>query len=606
MVVLGLQGGAKGYGGRLLFSDLNLRLQAGDRIGLVGPNGSGKTTLLRILARLEEPDRGRVTLTGGASTGHLRQDAVFAPDDTVLAAARSAFAPLWAAEAEMRELERRLRDGGGPADLERYGELQEAFARGGGYRAEADARQTLAGLGFPPERLEARCAHLSGGERVRLSLAVLLLQAPDFLLLDEPTNHLDLPAIAWLEEHLRRSRAGMVVVSHDRHFLDTVTSSTLEMGPRPRLYPGAYSQYLRLRGDGEAADMEHYRRAQAELPQLRAFIASLRAGFMHVPGNRLRRLAELEAVPVPDVAVRTMRLEARTAQAAGAPGAVALEIRALDKAFGGRELFGAGGFTASVLRGDRVGLIGPNGSGKSTLLHILRGGLPPDRGRARWAPEMRTGWLSQSLEALDPDLLIVEQLTALPGVGRRQAREVLARFLFEGDHVFARTGECSGGERCRVALARLLLQPWDALLLDEPTNHLDMEARRALEDGLAGFGGTILVASHDRFFLDRTCWRLWVFGPEGITDFEGHYSDYAARTGREGRTPAAIATAIRDAEARAAALRARLAQGATFQDGRGRRLAQEWKAVQEELAALQAEWRSQVPDAEGPRPGRRR
>ncbi len=597
MAVLSIHGAEKGYADRVLFRGLHLELQPGQKVGLVGPNGSGKTTLLRILAGLEQPDAGRVVAGGGASVGYLRQDIALEPDLTVLGAALAAFARLWALEREMRSLEASLA-GGDEGRLARYGDLQERFEREGGYEAEGRARQTLAGLGFPAGRLGDACRHLSGGERVRLALAILLLQAPDFLLLDEPTNHLDLPAIGWLEEHLRRSPAGVLVVSHDRHFLDAVTEATLEMGGQPKLYPGGYSQYLRLRGDAEGVGVEAYRRAQAELPGLRAFIDACRLGRVPVPKNRLRRLAELERVPVPEMAVRTMR--PRAASAAPSPaGAVALEVNGVGKGFAGRDLFGRDGFGARVVRGDRVGLVGPNGSGKSTLLHILRGAVAPDRGEVRWASGSRVGWLSQSLEGLDPDLTLVEQLTAVPGVGVRRARDVLAQYLFEGDAVFARTGDCSGGERCRVALARLLLEPWDALLLDEPTNHLDMEARRALEEGLAAYGGTILVVSHDRFFLDRVCWRLWVFGADGLTDFEGNYSAYAEGTAAGSRSPAELAAAIRDAEGRASTLRARLSQAKTFERGRGRRLSQEWKAAQAELEALQAEWRRVTQGASG-------
>ena len=471
--------------------------------------------------------------------------------------------------------------------LARYGDLLARFESLGGYTALARTRQTLAGLGFPPSRLSDPCSVLSGGERVRLSLVRLLLEAPTALLLDEPTNHLDLPAIRWLEEHLRRSPIAAVIVSHDRHFLDVVTTQTLEMSSAPRLFRGNYSQYLHLRGAGEAAGMEAYRRAQAELPQLRAFIASLRAGYNPVPKTRLRRLAELEAVPVPQVAAKSIQV---------APAAIpvpistspAVELAGVAKAYGEHALLGADGFTAAVTRGDRIGLIGPNGSGKSTLLRILLGAVAPDAGTYAWSAGTRLGWLPQSLEALDPDLTLVQQLTALPGVGTRQARDILARFLFEGDAVFARTGDCSGGERCRVALARLLLQPWDALLLDEPTNHLDMESRRALEDGLAGYPGTILVASHDRFFLDRVAWRLWVFA-DGVTDFDGNYSAWAQ--GEAGDSAAALAAAIRSAEARLATLRVRLSQSATFTGGRGHRLSREWKATQTELADLQKRWR---------------
>jgi ATP-binding cassette subfamily F protein 3 len=603
MSLLSIRNGSKGFGARRLFAGLRLEVRPGFRVGLVGPNGSGKTTLLRILAGLEAPDTGEVRQTAGPAAGYLRQDVAFPPEATVLQAAMSAFAPLWAVEAEMRTLEARMAGGDAPPGLlARYAEMQERFDTGGGYSAEARAKQTLAGLGFPPGRLTEPCRHLSGGERVRLALAVLLLEGPPFLLLDEPTNHLDLPAIAWLEEHLRRSPAGMVVVAHDRHFLDAVTTATLEMGPSPRLYPGNYGQYIRLRGAGEAAGVEAYRRAQAELAHLRAFIAACRTANRPVPKNRLRRVAQMDGVPLPDVAEHLMDLQAPAPpHAPGAPGGLALELSGLAKGFGDRELLGQHGFTAQVLWGDRIGLVGPNGSGKSTLLRVLRGEIDPGRGSFRWAPGARIGWLSQSLEGLDPDRTLVEQLTAVPGVGVRQARAVLARYLFRDEEGFKRTGDCSGGERCRVALARLLLEPWDALLLDEPTNHLDVEARRALEDGLAAYDGTLVVASHDRCFLDRVCWRLWVFGAGGVTDFEGNYSALVSAEQQGARSAAEIAAEIRAVEGRAAALRARLSQDRTFHGGHGRRLGQEWKAAQAELASLQAEWRraAQRPEREG-------
>jgi ATP-binding cassette subfamily F protein uup len=313
------------------------------------------------------------------------------------------------------------------------------------------------------------------------------------------------------------------------------------------------------------------------------------------------------------------------------PRGVVLELAGLRQRFG-RELYGPQGFSARVLRGERIGLIGPNGSGKSTLLRILLGEVAADDGAYGWAERARVGWLPQSLEALDPNLTLVEQLTALPGGGVRAARQALADFLLVEEAVFARTGDCSGGERTRLALCRLLLQPWDALLLDEPTNHLDMESRRAVEQALAAYGGTVPVASHDRFFLDRVCGRLWVFGETGesdgdargeaeaaggVLDFDGNYSAWveAARARAGGTEPlqgaaeaagdaAALAAAIRSAERRSEALRARLSQASTFSGGRGRRLAAEWKAVQAELADLQRRWREAVAGAPGKGPRR--
>ena len=594
MPLLSIHNGAKGFGAQPLFSGLHLELRPGFKVGLVGANGSGKTTLLRLLGGLEAPDAGTVHRTTGHTAGYLRQDAAFAPAATVLEAAMDAFAPLQAVGREMRSLEAQMADGNAAAEvLSRYAQLQDRFQTDGGYGIEARAREALAGLGFPARRLEKPCGHLSGGERVRLALVVLLLEAPTFLLLDEPTNHLDLPAITWLEAHLRRSAAGIVVVSHDQHFLDAVTSATLEMGPSPRLYPGNCSQYLRLRGAAQAGEVEAYRRAQAELPHLRAFIAACRAASTPVPKNRLRRLEALERAALPAASQQRMAPSPLPPpHAPGAPGAAALELSGLAKGFGGRELLGPDGFSARVLWGERIGLVGPNGSGKSTLLRVLRGELDAERGTFRWATGARIGWLAQSLDGLDPERTLVEQLTAVPGVGRRQARAVLARYQFREEEGIKRTGDCSGGERCRVALARLLLEPWDALLLDEPTNHLDLEARRALEDGLAAYPGTVLVASHDRFFLDRVCRRLWVFAEGTPTDFAGTYSEYVS-DGRPGtRTPAEIAATIRERESRAAALRTRLSQEQTFLGGRGRRLNQEWKAVQTELATLRAEWQA--------------
>ena len=596
MPLLTMHGGAKAYGERTLFNGLHLELQAGVKIAVVGRNGSGKTSLLRILAGLDAADAGKVHLSAGASVGYLRQDVHLDPDHSVLSAALEAFADLCTIEHDLRSVEAHLAHGAIEGEwVHKYGDLQDRFEQGGGYSADARARQTLAGLGFAADQLSVQCRHLSGGERVRLGLATLLLRSPDFLLLDEPTNHLDLPAIMWLEKHLLRSPMGVLVVSHDQHFLDAVTDYTLEMTERPRMYPGNYSHYMRLRGAYVAAGMEEYRRAQAELPRLRTFIAACRAASVLVPKNRLRRLAQLDAVPAPSVAMRAMRLEGvLPGQVRGDCTGTALDITALRKAFSGRELFGGKGFSTRVVYGERIGLVGANGSGKSTLLRILRGALRPDHGDVRWTAGTRIGWLSQSLEWLDPDLTLVEQLTSVPGIGERRARDVLAQYMFEDEYAVCRTGDCSGGERCRVALARLLLEPWDALLLDEPTNHLDAEARRALETGLTAFGGSIVVASHDRFFLDRVCRRTWVFSAQGIVDFGGNYSAYAEGQRSSHRSPVALAAAIRHAEDRAAVLSERLSQASTFADGRGRRVTQEWDALQAELASLQAEWHQAV------------
>ncbi len=653
MALLSLHNLTRGFGARTLFAGLHLELQPGRKVGVIGANGSGKSTLLRTAGGLEEPDGGAVIRAASAAVGFLHQDVAFPPGSTVFAAAMEAFSGLRAIEAEMRALEADMAGSGGAAAdrLARYGELQERFERAGGYTAEARAREVLTGLGFPPGRQGEPAGVLSGGERVRLALARLLLEAPDVLLLDEPTNHLDLPALSWLEDHLSRSGAAALLVSHDRYFLDAVTDATLEMGPRPRLYPGNFSQYLRLRGEDQVADIEAYRRAQAALPQVREVIAAYQKAWTTPPKRWTKRLAELEAVPPPQVASRSIRprasapdgdrgegrggpsgrAQARQGAAGGAGGrgsrGVALELAAVSKAFAAAgDLYGRDGFSARVLRGERVGLVGPNGSGKSTLLRMLLGEVEPDGGAFGWAEGLRVGWLPQSLDGLDPKLTLVEQLTSVPGVGQREARSALADFLFYGDAVFARTGECSGGERTRVALCRLLLQPWDALLLDEPTNHLDMESRRAVEGALEAYAGTVLVASHDRFFLDRVCERLWVFGEgrrgrdggrpagreagsgreaaagagsPGVVDFPGNYSAWAAAVAAGGETgrevagddgPAGLAAAIRNAERRAEALQARLSHASTFEGGSGRRLAEEWKAVQAELADLHRRW----------------
>ena len=529
MAVLSAHNLAKAYGAQDIFSDISLEIPHGAKIALVGANGVGKTTLLEVLIKHQEPTAGVVHHMKGLRIGYLPQRPPASTERTLWEEALSAFDDLRAQEAQLAQLSEAISAAQGAKLerlLERYGHEEQAFADAGGYTYEARARQVLRGLGFAPEDDHKPLAHLSGGQRTRALLARLLLEAPELLVLDEPTNHLDINAIEWLEGFLKSWRGALLVVSHDRYFMDSVVSTIWEMAwGGLEVYRGNYSHYLQQRAERHERLRKEYEAQQALIAKEEAYIRRNMAGQNSAQAKgRLRRLERLKrdkliARPREE---RHIRLQLRA------------ELRSGDKVLTTHDLHI--GYDAerpllrvpdiTLYRGEIAALIGPNGVGKTTLLKTLLGELPPLRGEVRIGAAVQLGYFAQAHEKLTPSNTVLDELLSVRNLPISKARSYLGAFLFRGDMVFRPVSTLSGGERGRLALAKLALDGSNFLLLDEPTNHLDIPSQEILQDVLAQFDGTILLVSHDRYLIDALATQIWVMQPAQMTVFEGGYRDY--------------------------------------------------------------------------------
>ncbi len=532
-----------GYGADRLFEGVAFSLSAGDRVALVAPNGAGKSTLLRLLAGELPPDGGRVVRRKDATMGYYRQSHeldLAAGTIDVMDAFLAGFGEVVALR---HRLERGARALAHAADadvaLAQLARLEDAYHLAHGDDLERKIEMLAHKLGFADQDLSRSVTSLSGGERGRLLLGTVLAREPDILLLDEPTNHLDLETITWLEQHLRGLRSAILLVSHDRRFLDKVTTATCELGRTSfRTYPVPYGPYVEQR----AADLERERalveRQQAYIDKTEDFIRKNIAGQKTKQAqSRRKMLDKLDKLERPeDVWAEAQKLRLRFAEAPRS-GDIVLEAKGLSAERGGRVLFS--GLDLLVRRGDRVGIVGPNGAGKSTLLKMLAGKGDPvlDKGSVRRGSNLATGFFDQHLGELDPSKTSVEEVRSIRGdLNVEAARQYLARFRITGDDALRSISGFSGGERSRLALAKLLLEPRNLLFLDEPTNHLDIPACEILEEALAeGFDGTLLLVSHDRQFLETVTTRLVVVGDGKAEVLPGGYADFASR--REAPAP---------------------------------------------------------------------
>jgi ATP-binding cassette subfamily F protein 3 len=535
----------KSFGAELIFSGVSFQIDEHDSIGLVGPNGAGKTTLLDLLARYEEPDEGTISIARNTRIGYLTQHTDFHPQNTLREEMLTVFA-------EMRDWERELNDLGialsSAADqddsllhdqlLQRYDELQTRFEHAGGYTYENRVDQVLDGLEFTREQQEAPIVQLSGGQQTRAALGKLLLQEPDLLLLDEPTNHLDLATLEWLEAYLSSWKGAMVIVAHDRYFLDKVVSRIIEMAfGRIEEYPGNYTKYLHLREERMERRMREYEAQRAHIAHTEEFIRRYKAGQRSREARgRQKLLDRLERVKRPQD-FPEMNFEFSSVVDSGqivlstqklAVGYVSSESQ------DGLQQLGEARVLVSVadlelLRGDRVGLLGPNGAGKTTLLRTIIGELQPLSGQVNIGHNVRIGYYSQTHVGLNSNRTIIDEIRQVSTLSEDGARSFLGRFLFSGDDVFKYVGALSGGERSRVALAKLTLQGSNFLVLDEPTNHLDLQSRQFLEDILSEFEGTLLFVSHDRYFIDSLATKVWVIEDGVLIPYLGNYTEYRTR-----------------------------------------------------------------------------
>ena len=528
------------FGARVLFDGLTWMIPRAARWGFVGPNGAGKTTVLRILAGEDVPDAGEIHSSGTVRVGYLPQEVETVGEGSVLATVLDGFAELRLMEEQLEAYEHRLAalrptDPELPKLTTAYGELRHRFETMGGDRVEAKARAILSGLGVPEARFHEALKNLSGGWRMRVALARLLLAAPDLLLLDEPTNHLDLAAIDWLERFLDGWEGAFIVVSHDRYFLNRMVRGIVELD-RGRLteFPGGYDDYLLARQARIEAQEDAAKHQAKEIARVTRFVERFRYKSTKAKQvqSRLKALDKIERIEAPSRAKR-VRFGFPPAPRSGD---VVVRAEGLQKAYAEARVFT--GLDLLLRRGDRVALVGPNGAGKSTLLKLLSGRLEPDSGFLELGHNVTVQYYAQhQLEALVPQDTVLETLerAAEPG-SRPRLRTLLGSFLFSGDDVDKRVGVLSGGEKARLALARMLIRPSNLMLLDEPTNHLDLQSREVLEEALDEFTGTLVVISHDRYFINRIATSIAEIGEGRAALFAGDYDTFLERHLADGST----------------------------------------------------------------------
>jgi ATP-binding cassette subfamily F protein 3 len=542
----------KTFGARVIFDAVTWQIDDGERVGLCGPNGAGKTTLLRMLAGLEELDSGAVLKPAGLTVGYLPQDGLIHHGRTLVDEASSAFGDLLDMKREIHDLEERLGDTAVPEDehgrmLVRYAELQDHFRTREGYTIDLKVSTVLRGLGFTPEDFDRPTETFSGGWQMRIALAKLLLGRPGLLLLDEPTNHLDLEARNWLEEYLAGYPHAVILVSHDRYFLDAVVTRITEVWLRGLDdYACNYSKYLVERDERIARLREAKKQQDEEIARVKLFIDRFRyqATKASQVQSRIKMLEKVVPIEVPP--------ERPTVHFQFPPcvksGRTVLELRGAAKRYGDKLVFRH--VDLHIERGDRIALIGPNGAGKSTLMRMLSGVEAADTGSRREGHQVVAQYFAQDeATRLDPALTVYETLSSGSPMHMVPAiRNILGGFLFSGDDVFKRAGVLSGGERTRLAVARMLLRPANLLLLDEPTNHLDIDSKDVLLDALEDFGGTLILVSHDRYFVDRLATKIVEVGGGEALVYPGTYEEF-----RHARQRAAAAQASAGSAARASA-----------------------------------------------------
>jgi ATP-binding cassette subfamily F protein 3 len=524
--MIALDGVSKGYGGQQLLQDCTWRIGRGERIGLVGPNGAGKTTLCRILALVEETDAGRVHRDTGVTVGYLPQEVTTGEDRTVLAEALAGFDEVWRLESELEALAARMAGpGADPGLTDTYGEVQHRFEALGGYRLEAEAKIILGGLGFSPEGVHRPLAEFSGGWRMRAALARLLLLRPDLLLLDEPTNHLDLESLGWLENFLAAYEGSVVIVSHDRYFLNRMVTAIAELaGGSVTLYHGDYDHFLVEREARQALREAQARNQAKRVAEIERFIDRFRykASKARQVQSRVKMLDRMERI---ETEAEARRIHFSFPQPPRT-GRLVARLAGVCKAYGDNVVYSGVDFL--VERGDRVALVGVNGAGKSTLLKVLAGALPFDAGERALGSHVEVQYYAQhQLDLLDPTRTVLEEIElAAPEAQISRLRTILGSFLFSGDTVEKKVAVLSGGEKARLALAKMLARPAALLCMDEPTNHLDLASKEVLEEALSGFNGTIVFISHDRYFINRIATQVVEVDRGHLTTHLGTYDDY--------------------------------------------------------------------------------
>ncbi len=518
------------FGAETVLENVSFALNEGDKLGIIGVNGAGKSSLFAMITGKYQPTSGEVFISKGKTVGILEQNIEYDSSRTILDEAINTFSDLLETEKELENLRAVSERTGSEADAKRYADCQESFTSGGGYEFRGRCRGILKKLSLPEALWDKPVSSLSGGQKTRLSLACLLLRDPDIILLDEPTNHLDTDALFWLESYLKTSRKTILVISHDRYFLDSVVNRILEIeNKKSRIWNGNYTGYVNQKAIDREIQERHYVNQQREIKRIEAYIGQQRRWNRErniiAAESRQKLLDKMERVERPEALPDRIRM---TFDSSGESGNDVMSVRGLAKSYPGKALFDSVSF--EVKKHDRLFICGKNGCGKSTLIKILAGRIPPDKGFASLGYNVKIGYYDQENQDLHPNNTVIDELwNAYPTMTETTVRNALALFLFRGDDISKKVSVLSGGEKARLTLARLMLSKMNLLILDEPTNHLDINSREVLENALSGFDGTIIAVSHDRYFINKLATRILDFGAESehhLFAFEGGYGEY--------------------------------------------------------------------------------
>jgi ATP-binding cassette subfamily F protein 3 len=525
LIILQSKDLAKWYGAEKVFENISFIINEGEKVGLVGPNGAGKTTLFRCITGEEPLDSGEIVLGSKSNIGYLQQIPYYPEGTTLLDAVLDSFSDIFVMRDQIRSLEKEMGKVVG-SDLEktmdRYSNLTHEYEQAGGFSCEAKARKIIKGLGFGDEDLNREINKFSGGEKTRAGLARLLVREPDLLLLDEPTNHLDLRALEWLETYLKNYQGAVLLISHDRYFLDEVVTRILELtNQRLKTFPGNYSKFLKLKKEQELAQAKAYEKQQKEIQEIEEYILKYKAGVKSKQARgRASRLARLEKI---EKGKSEGSIHLSIGDIKGT-GEIVLKAENLRMAYTGKELFSD--LSITIYKGEKIALIGGNGTGKSTLLKLIIGKLEPLEGRIYVGSRVKIGYFDQEHQDLNNNHRVIDEIMYTFNFSENEARDKLAQVLFHGDDVFKSVADLSGGEKGRLAILKIILDQPNFLVLDEPTNHLDLASKEVVEDFLINYKGTILLVSHDRYLLDRVTDRTLELDAGTISNYLGNYSYY--------------------------------------------------------------------------------
>ncbi|WP_373842757.1 ABC-F family ATP-binding cassette domain-containing protein [Limosilactobacillus sp.] len=537
MILLQVNDVMRRFGADVLFHNINLQIHDHGRTALVGRNGAGKTTLLKMIAGITTPDEGTISKTRDLTIGYLAQDQGLDSKNNIWAELDLVFAPLHEMEKEIHRLEEQLanldpQDANYQQVMNKYDRLQSDYKKQGGFEYESRMRGILKGFGFGEEYYDTPVDALSGGQKTKLALAKILLQAPQLLILDEPTNHLDMNVLAWLEDYLKSYQGALLVVSHDRYFLDHVVHDVYDLDNRTLIhYTGNYTQFVAHKRERLKAEWKHYNQQQKKIAKLEDFVNRniVRASTTKRAQARRKQLAKMDKLERPETDDQSIHFHFHSDKASGTE---VLDVK--DAKVGYDEQVLAGPLSFSVRKPQRIGIIGPNGIGKSTLLKSILHQIPLISGTVKFGANLEIGYYDQEQQQLHPNKTVLDEVwDEHPEVSEQDIRSLLGSFLFVGDDVYKVVHELSGGEKARLELTKLSFKPINFLILDEPTNHLDIDSREVLENAINEFTGTVLFVSHDRYFINQVATDVLDMHQDGITHYDGDYDDYLAEKAKQ-------------------------------------------------------------------------